>query len=333
MKTYFSTFISGTEDLIEKVLRKNLKNRIKILSIYDGIVVYKSDYSLRDIRRIRFFNNTFVLLNSFESRSNRISEIIRKIEVGFRKVPSNLLDKKRSFKIVISRQNQTISANRDAILYLERKIINQNRLRLNVKNGEAEFWIFIRKDKQVFFGLRMTSKYNKQEKGKLKPELANILCLASRPNPKDIVLDPFVGYGDILFERAVGFPFKKLIGVHYDKQEAHNLGQDRDIRDNEKIKIIHGDMDNMDVEKVDKIITDSSEIPFRRTDDLEDVYNQMLNSFYNTLTPKGLAVVLINEKEVFDIVLKKKNKDFSLVSKYNILVSGKKTGIYVLRKI
>ena len=65
----------------------------------------------------------------------------------------------------------------------------------------------------VLFGLRITRHPDYKDvlqKGELRPELANLLCLISEPNKEDVFLDPFSGSGSIPRERT-RFPYKEII--------------------------------------------------------------------------------------------------------------------------
>ena len=64
MKTYFSTFITGTQEIVKELLEKR-KAKIKLL--LDGLVLYESNYIELEVRNFRFLNNTFVLLLDFNS--------------------------------------------------------------------------------------------------------------------------------------------------------------------------------------------------------------------------------------------------------------------------
>jgi hypothetical protein len=62
MITYYSTFITGLQDLIESSLKKELKN-VQINLVLDGLIVYKTNKPEKQIVNIRFLNNTFILLH------------------------------------------------------------------------------------------------------------------------------------------------------------------------------------------------------------------------------------------------------------------------------
>lgn len=69
MKLYFSTFISGTQEIVQQALEKR-KGRFKIRQLFDGLIVYGSNYREQEIRNIRFFNNTFSLLKIFPEQKS-----------------------------------------------------------------------------------------------------------------------------------------------------------------------------------------------------------------------------------------------------------------------
>ncbi len=126
MKTYFSTFITGTQEIVKELLEKR-KAKIKLL--LDGLVLYESDYSEREVRNFRFLNNTFALLYYFHSLepNNRSLEKMLSIVANDkslqRKISINLPARRKNFKIVSSLENQTISVNRELLTRIESIIL------------------------------------------------------------------------------------------------------------------------------------------------------------------------------------------------------------------
>ena len=59
----------------------------------------------------------------------------------------------------------------------------------------------------------------------------------------------------------------------------------------------------------------------------------MLKEFYRILKTGGLMVALTAKKEEFENILDEYKDKIILKEKYNILVSGKKAGIYKIVKI
>lgn len=245
MKTYFSTFITGTQEIIEAIFKKR-KGRFKINLLLDGLVVYESDFPEREIRNFRFFNNTFVLLRFFESlepSQKSLEKMIASITQDNRvqkELTENLPAKRKFFKIVTSLENQTTSVDRDLLKKLESKLLQNTELRLSIKNPNLEFWFLLRREGKGFFGPRITYPYGEERhraKGELRPEIAHIMCVLSEPNPRDVALDPFAGHGAIPMERAANFPYKNIIVVERDKNIFEHLK--RKLK-SKNINIIHG---------------------------------------------------------------------------------------------
>lgn len=338
MQTYFSTFITGTGEIIQKILTKKPQGKFRILSLLDGLVIFETSYPLRDIRNIRYFNNSFVLLHLFKKLeddplSYMIKEVLKNKKLSL--LVSPYVSNAKTFKIVTSLENQTVSVNRELVKKLEAKI-SANGLRVNIQNPDIELWFLARREGIGLFGLRITYPYFKDaplEKGELRHQLAHILSLASQPTPADVVLDPFAGYGAIPIERAQSFPYKEIICVESNADLVKKLK--KRVRESKKEIIIkQGDALKLDLKDacVDKIITDPPWGIFKETDmPLAEFYTKMLKEFYRVLKSNGIAVILIGNRNVFNKILLTVTK-LSLFETHNILVSGKKASIFVLRK-
>lgn len=338
MKTYFSTFVAGTQEIVGRALRKR-KNKIKIKLLLDGLVVYESSYPEREIRNLRFFNNTFVLLRFFKSlkpSKQSLEEMIALIARGRgleRDLVKNLPPRRKFFKVVASLENQTISVERGVLQSLESKIFQVDRnLRLSIKNSDLEFWFLLRREGHGFFGIRITYPYGAEghrEKGELRREVAHIMSFLSDPGPRDVILDPFAGHGAISLERAISFPYQKIIAVESD--ESLFKGLRRKLK-NKNVRIIYGSALALGVvgdHSVNKIITDPPWGMFQKVDaSLSDFYSKMLKEFSRALKKNGIAVVLIGQPEVFEGVLHNSSEEWKLLEKYPVLISGRKATLY-----
>lgn len=342
MKTYVSTFITGTQEIVKEFLAKK---KAKIRLLLDGLVVYESDYPEREIRNFRIFNNTYLPLQSFSNLPSRPESIERILSVVAhdknlpRQISANLPPRRRNFKIVCSLENQMVPVSRKLLKNLESVIFQVRGLRLSIKKPNLEFWALVRREGYGFFGIRITYPFGEEkqrEKGALRREIAYIMCLISKPNPRDVVIDPFAGYGAIPIERSLNFPYKKIIAIEKDKNLALKL--QRNVRKYKKdIKVIHGDafsLRGVENESVDKIISDPPWGEYETIPEPEKFYQNMLREFKRILKPNGIIVLLIGAKDIFENVLQNQFSNiFVLEKKYNILVSGKKASIYRLVKI
>lgn len=340
MNRYFSTFITGFDTAIGDALKRTLKEA-KIELLLDGLVVYSTNKSTEDIKRLGFFNNSFLLLKLFEKRNNQdinwmMRQVINNSNLSLSKA---ILPKRfRTFRVIASKENQFISVDRILLNKIESKIQHLTGLRTNRSLPDVEFWFLARSEGHGFFGMRLTRHQDlakSLQKGELRPEFANILNLLSEPNKSDLFLDPFAGSGAIPIERSKQFPFARIIAGDNDQTIVNNL-KERVKGKNSRLDIRRLDallLSDLKDSSVDKIVTDPPWGHFLNIDlDLKDFYGQMLDSFYRVLKNNGLAIVLVGDRELFEDVLNTFSHRFLLVGKYYTLVSGRKAGVYKITK-
>lgn len=341
MRTYFSTFITGTQEVIEELLKKRKAN---ITLLLDGLVVYGSDYPKREVRSFRFFNNTFILLYFFEDLEPSVQSVEKILSLvadrgDFKKrVAENLPARRKEFKIVCSLENQMVSVDRGLLENLESVLYQAGNLRLNIKKPNLEFWALVRREGYGFFGIRITYPYRKEddrEKGELRQEIAYIMSVLSDPSPRDVVIDPFAGHGSIPLERAQSFPFEKIIAVEKDQALAATLKKSAK-KTKKNIQVIKGnalDLKEVGDGSVDKVISDPPWGIYEKTDiPLDEFYKKMLWELFRVLKTGGIAVLLIGQPEVFEQALEEFTRKFTIHKKYPVLVSGKKATIFKLTK-
>ncbi|MCL4397890.1 hypothetical protein M1403_02590 [Patescibacteria group bacterium] len=292
MNRYFSTFIPGLGEEVKNQLEKSLRGFICQL-LLDGLIVYQSESSPEEIKKLRFLNNSFLEAKPEEKTG---------IKLG------------NTFRVIFSRENEIIAINRERLARIEKKIAEANHLTVDRSNPDFEFWFLERSEGYKFAGVRITKHPDYKDvlqKGQLRPELANLLCLISDPRPDDVVLDPFAGSGAIPAERA-NFPHLKIISG--DIKTGTDALHMTEVADN----------------SVNKIITDPPwGIEVGKELDLPKFYEATLKEFKRVLKPNGLVVVLMGNKTVFEEALNKASL-FKLLKKYDVLVSGKKAAIYKL---
>ncbi|TSC85130.1 MAG: putative RNA methylase family protein [Microgenomates group bacterium Gr01-1014_16] len=232
MFTYFSTFITGLNEVVSDALKKSVSS-VRIEQILDGLIVYKTNVNPRQIRELRFFNNSFVLLETVRGNvsDDTLKKLVDKVTGVKIQIP---VEKRTSFRIMFSKENQPVSVEPKILQSLEKKFASKD-LSVNRTSSGVELLFLARSDGYGFFGLRLTrhGDYKKTlHPGELRPELANLLCCLSDPTQDDVFLDPFAGYGAIPIERAVSFPYKRIYAgdivpnlVSELKQKASKLGK------------------------------------------------------------------------------------------------------------
>lgn len=338
MVLYLSTFISGTQEIIKELSLKYIKD-IKIKEILDGAIIYESKSGINQIRQLKFFNNSFIILKDFESNLSFL-EIFNKILESkniFNKILINLGKKDRYFRIMFSKENEFISFDKRELVKLENKIIkeSQNKLILDIYHPNFEFW-FLKRREASFFLLRIThNTYDKLEKGELRPELAFILTYLSEPKKEDIFLDPFAGYGSLVFSRAKNFP-SKLIIIN-DKNKKYNGFWNKKLDNLKNLNLVRKNQDALNFisekeKSVNKIVTDPPWGDYEKLNNKKDFYSKMLKEFFRIIKDEGIIVLLLSRDDSF-LELLKDFKNLKIIKKIDILVSGKKASIYKLKKV
>lgn len=341
MQTFYSTFTTGFADVVKKTIKEQLPS-IKVKQLLDGLIIYQTDYSLSKINNIRFFNNSFLLLNQIKyPKNSRIEQIVKilfnksQLE-NFNQI--RLVTKSRTFRVIISKENQLISISPATITRFEKRLSRTFHLKPNRSNPDLEFWFLIRREGIGLFGLRIThtgrKKVYKRAKGELRKELAHLLCLISEPNKNDVFLDPFCGSGAIPLERIKSFPFKQVLMGDKNIKLVKKLK--RKLRKYKRIKINYWDalsLETLSDSSIDKIVTDPPWGFYQAKKlNLGSFYTKMLSEFCRILKFDGLAVILIGERESFEKSLENYKNCFEFRQKYDTLVSGKKASVYKLRK-
>lgn len=339
MFTYFSTFTSGLQEVIQAALRQQ-PGAVSIELLLDGLVLYQADASAQHIQALRFFNNSFLLLQKFEQLPavkpvEYMMQAVLKKPQNIPGVPRQLLQNAAHFRIVTAHQNQMVSVERARLEALEKFFSFRFKRRVSRSKPDLEVWFLSRSEGYGFVGVRFTRTPDyKAHKGELGRELAHMLCWLSQPRAADLFLDPFAGYGAIPLERAVAFPYREVMAVEkeaplFAQLQARAQGQER-------FTVKRADALNMGFlndQTVDKIVTDPPWGFYGFQDvDLEQFYFQMLQEFSRVLKQDGRMVILTARKEVFEAVLARFG-DLVVGPRYDILVSGKKAAIYVLQRL
>jgi tRNA G10 N-methylase Trm11 len=340
MNTYISTCVSGATEVVKEIISASVSDVRFVLDL-DGLIMYRSNLDPSIIKQIRGVNNSFLVVRSF--KPGEVAAIEDLVNKGIRdfsivKEIHEYYGKKRSrVRVMASVGNKTVALARPLLEKFESKLIQRSELKIDRRLAETEVWFVVRNEGMKFIGIRLTmSRVDEKDlqPGQLRPEIAHILCFLSHPNVDDIVLDPFAGAGGLIFERT-NFKYKEILALD-NKQELVDKLTLKAKKQNKKIRVFRGDalhLIEIENSSIDKIITDP---PWGMFDtslgDLKAFYEQMFVEFDRVLKQNGLVVLLSGQKEVVDELLRLKVDRFKLIRRYDILVSGKKSAIYVLSK-
>lgn len=338
MPQYFASLIPGGEEIAAAILRQRLAPQLAILARSSGAIEFETPVPYQNLN-LFCFNNLFLVLASAPARPDQAG-----LERFLRTLPENPLcrwdqaapsAKAKTFRVVTACQNQLTAVSPKARQALEKKIAGKTGLRVHRSLPDAEFWVTVRRDGKAYF-LKRLSRHRAYDKllhpGELHPQLAYMMCWLTAPAHTDIVVDPFCGYGAIPLQRALRFPFRQLFAFDSDPQPLALAKQKLPRREN----LIVARQNAMNLKEalpkgeVDAIITDP---PWGLYEDLGMelalFYQRMLDSFAQVIRPGGQAVVLTAGKRELEAALS--SSGFALASRYDILVSGKKCGLFLLR--
>ena len=333
MNQYFSTFIVGLGEVIQNQLDKALDD-FEVDLLLDGLIVYRSSAPWEKIKSLRFLNNSFLCLSEFKGKLN--GPMVYMTERVLREPLPQIKLGKKSFRVIFSLANEPVAVNKDLLAKLEQKISLQYKVEVDRTSPEMEFWFLYRSEGYGFFGLRLTRHpdYKKiLQKGQLRPELANLLCLLSEPKAEDVILDPFAGSGAIPLERA-NFPYKQIYAGEIEEQLVKAIQEKTKGKKILLLQLDATDLKDFASASIDKIITDPPwGVSVGKDIDIAKLYERMFKEFARVVKPGGLVILLVGNKELFESILKCYFSEFSLLIKYDLLVSGKKAAIYKLKRL
>lgn len=334
--TYFATFIPGTEDIAASILSARLPDRALSL-LASGAAVFSTAVPYSGLN-LFCFNNLFRVLYSAPAPPTKAG-----LEGFLRSLPAAPVDwqsaraagKARTFRLVVSCKNQLTSVSRGAKEAVEKKLSAETRLRPDRSLPDREFWALVRDDGQAWFLQRLTrhKAYDKLlHPGELHPELAYMMCWLSGPRPDDVFLDPFCGYGAIPAQRAKRFPFRRLTASDISPKAVELTRQK--LGERPGLTVLRADALGLELAggSVDAIVTDP---PWGIYEDVGmevgEFYRLVLEEFARLLRSGGRAVVLTAAKRELAGALERLPR-LALRERYDILVSGKKCGLFVLEK-
>ena len=341
MYTYYSSFITGTQNII----KNNLKD-YSIKKLMDGGVLYDTNKTPQEIEKIKFFNNTFLVIQTFENIGGDmpIENMISTANLDNNKNFLSYIKSKKgikTFRIFSSIENNLISVDKKILGRFENQLEKLTKLKVEFqkKVADLEFWFLHRSEKIGFFMLRITKNKKKLEKGELRPELANILCLLSDLNEDDVFLDPFCGSGAIPLERSRICGYKGIFACDKDEEIVKKLKDKIKSIGNKKLnrsfftKKVDFLDNNFDDGYFTTIITDPPWGFFEKIDNLGKFYDDTIKEIHRVIKLNGTIVILsANKDEIINSLEKFKTK-LKLVEKFDILVSGKKSAIFKIIKI
>lgn len=334
--TFFAALVPGAEDLAAAILRQRLPD-LDLHARLSGALVFSTAVPYSDLN-VFCFHNIFRVLYSASGAPTPagLEKFLRALPAAPVSWPSRARGRARTFRLVVSCKNQLVSVSKAAKAAAEKLIAAQTGLRLDRSLPDQEFWALVRDDGRAWL-LQRLSRHKAYDKllhpGELHPELAYMMCWLSAPKPTDVVADPFCGYGSIPVQRCKRFPFARLYA--FDAAPAPLAIARQKLGGRPRVDIERRDALSLSQAlpgALDAIITDPPWGLYERLDmELGAFYRRMLEEFAQALKPGGRAVVLTAAKEEL-LAAAGAAPPLAVQARYNLLVSGKKAGLFLLAR-
>ncbi len=330
---YVSTCVSGLSDVVCEMLRADGVRAIR--NVYDGLLIYEAAAGFQP----PFCNNTFALL---DKSSGSIADMLRRVSRGSWRREGDASTAAaaagaQTFRVVCSDQNQLVGVDNNLLRAAEQRIAATYHMSPNRAKPDVEFWVLRRSEGFTLFMRRITRHmaYEKSlPKGVLHPELCMILNHLSHPTPDDIWLDPFGGSGALALDRA-RLPYQMIFSHDRDLSyvDVQRQAVKRLRRTPERLYIKQADVAQLPAlyERgfVTRIVTDPPWGIYDGSIDITTLYTDMFRAFDHAFGADGRCVLLSAAKEVTDAVWRAVVPQWTLESRYDILVSGKKAAVWV----
>ncbi len=333
MKTkYLSTFLAGTGELVQETLKKALENA-EIHLLLDGIITYSTTTDIEKLLKLKFLTNTFIVVKSFEDLTGRYFKPMFQWTKrhGFEEIAAQLSKLPiKTFRVMLHDNGKFVTYNKYAIADIEKRVSADLGLELNPHQPDTEIWFMHRKEGYGFVLIRITkeSKSEHKNKGQLRPELANLLCVLANPAKNDVLLDPFAGYGTIVAE-LVKLPHAQIIAFEK-KQNMQTISGILKIDPRTKFYFSDFFANTLPANSISKIVTDPPWGLFDKTLNVGEFYSKVFTEFDRLLAEKGEVVLLLDR--AIEIKQFLPPTRFELKNAFSVLVSGKKAAIYLLSK-
>ncbi|MDR1600240.1 MAG: methyltransferase [Oscillospiraceae bacterium] len=327
---YFAAFTSGLQDVVRDILVKKVRN-VRIVSVLDGAVVFEG----LDGIRLPCFNNLFEVIYTWENNRKSIDLLMMDMIKYGKGISCN--DKSRSFRVVTSVENRLVSVNNSVKARMEQRIRQDTRLSLERSGADEEYWFLIRSENMAFFMRRITfhKPYDKiMRKGELHPDICYCMAWLAGIKAGDIVLDPFCGYGAIPVCVKNNFVYGHMYASDKDVGKI-NYVKGR-FKRADKVDVFGCDVfliqEKVERSSVDVIITDPPWGAFdREYSDYYEFYERVFRQFLMILRGNAVIVLLTARKQEVERICENYRAVLGIRESYNILVSGKKAAVYVIR--
>jgi 23S rRNA G2445 N2-methylase RlmL len=210
--------------------------------------------------------------------------------------------------------------------------------RLVTEDADVEFWATLI-DSELILAIRLSDEQMRQRDykvahipGSLRPSVAAALGILSRPDPDDVVLDPFCGAGTVLIERAHLGRYQLLIGSDTDSSALDAARENIGPR-YKPIELHTWDAAAIPLpdNSVSRIVTN---LPWGLKHgshaDNRRLYPRVFREFARLIRPGGVCVMLTGETRLTGEVLRA--NPLRLEQTIRVSILGVRAAIYVCSK-
>ena len=329
---YYITCIAGTENIVSDFLLEDFKG-LSVSKVMSGSLIIETNNDSLDFEKIPYINNAFRII--FKSNDTNINSFINKT-ASFKKSYGITPTRNKTYRVIVSRLNQLIKSDNRNIKTIQQRIEKESGMKLYPHKPDVEFWILKRSENVCFFMQRLFKhkSFDKTlDKGQLRADICYIMVRLSSPNATDIVLEPFFGSGALLISR-IRYGGYKMIFANEIMEDKVNAVKAKYKNIRKKAIVKKADSLNMEFVKegfIHKILADPPWGDYDNNMDVNDFYNKMFLEFARVLKSDGVIIMLTARKDEVEAIIHK--SDILIVKdKYDILLSGKKAGLYKIIK-
>jgi hypothetical protein len=319
---YIALYPAGTTSLVAEALRGLLPG-VEIRESDDSAMAFASPGRLRSAVAVPFVKNLFAISASARRRGldASVTELAGKAQALHRPLGAT------AFRVMFHIDGQLVSPSPTARQGLERAIRAATGLRPESRGRCQEYWVIGRRDwPSAYLGERLPPGQGGPAlpKGALSPELSALLVSLSRPDPRDVFLDPFAGSGSLVAAR-LGGPARKII--YNDRAEAARRSAEARLGHKPGLVFLHEDGTAMTSLQPGEISAVATDPPWGEYDDSVGDYAEFAGALAAELArllhPRvGRLVLLTSRRREPDWMVALRRRGFAGDPPIEVLVNG-----------
>jgi hypothetical protein len=331
---YLIQYVAGAGDLILDALPSYVEN-IEVRYRDDSAMVFDSNSRVDRVASIPFAKNAFVVIattprGSIDKGVNHLSCVLQ--TQRFPALPSGT----RNFRTMIHIDGELHSVDKGAKSALEQAIATRTGGRVEPRGMCREFWVVGRLDlPDLLFCARLPkARRPPKAKGAVSYELSSMLVSASRPDPRDVFLDPFAGSGSFVLARQ-DMPARRI--WYSDTNGSLRTDLPREMTNDRRVRFLKEDaltLPTIPDGSIDVIVTDP---PWGEFEDVGMPYRVfargIAESFDRVLDQlRGKFVLLSARRMAETLVGSLKDVGFDVTATHEILMNGHPATVIIGRR-